>query len=130
MWFQVLSFLIAAVLLIKASVALTIPGRFYATRQRQYASASLPPELIVPPVIILCVTSVAWYATLFHYRPWGWVVTGALTLLCGFSLDHLVRYRRHRETMAKVVAHPKVWLIDCLLLVLGAAFGALGWLVY
>jgi hypothetical protein len=130
MWFQVLSFLIAAVLLIKASVALTIPGRFYATRQRQYASASLPPELIVPPVIILCVTSVAWYATLFHYRPWGWVVTGALTLLCCFSLDHLVRYRRHRETMAKVVAHPKVWVIDCLLLVLGAAFGALGWLVY
>jgi hypothetical protein len=130
MWFQVLSFLIAAALLIKATVALSIPSRFYATRQRQYASASLSPELIVPPVIILCVTSVAWYATLFHYRPWGWVVTGALTLLCGFSLDHLVRYRRHRETMAKVVAHPKVWLIDCLLLVLGAAFGALGWLVY
>jgi hypothetical protein len=130
MWFQVLSFLIATALLVKSVIALTIPSRFYATRQRQYASASLSPELIVPPAIILCVTSVAWYATLVHYRPWGWVVTGSLTLLCCFSLDHLVRWRRHRATMSKIVAHPKVWLIDCLLLVLGAAFAALGWLVY
>ena len=130
MWFQVLSFVIATALLVKAGVALTIPSRFYATRQRQYASTSLPPALMVPPAIILCVTSVAWYATLVHYRPWGWVVTGSLTLLCCLSLHHLVRWRQHRETMSKVVAHPKVWLIDCLLLVLGGAFAALGWLVY
>jgi hypothetical protein len=130
MWFRVLSFVIATALLVKAGVALTIPSRFYATRQRQYASTSLPPALLVPPAIVLFVTSVAWYATLVHYRPWGWVVTVSLTLLSCLSLDHLVRWRRHRETMSRVVAHPKVWLIDCLLIVLGGAFAALGWLVY
>ena len=82
-----------------------------------------------PPAIILGLTSVAWYATLVHYRPWGWVVTGSLTLLCCLSLSQLVRWRRHRETMLKVVANPKVWLIDCLLLVLGGGFAALGFLV-
>jgi hypothetical protein len=130
MWFKVLSFIIASALLVKATVALAIPSRFYATRQRQYASTSLPPELMVPPAIILSVTSVAWYATFVHYRPWGWVVTGSLTLLCCLSIDHLVRWRRHRESMSKIVGHSKVWLIDCLLLVVGAAFAALGWLVY
>ena len=118
MWFQALSFVIATALLVKAGVALAIPGRFYATRQRQYASTSLPPALLVPPAIILCLTSVAWYATLVHYRPWGWVVTGSLTLLCCLSLNQLVRWRRHRETMSKVIANPKVWLIRLLLLVL------------
>ena len=130
MWFQALSFVIATALLVKASVALAIPGRFYATRQRHYASTSLPPALLVPPAVILCLTSVAWYATLVHYRPWGWVVTGSLTLLCCLSLSQLVRWRLHRETMTKIVANPKVWLIDCLLLVLGAGFAALGLLVY
>ena len=130
MWFKVLSFIIASALLIKATVALAIPSRFYATRQRQYASTSLPPELMVPPAIILSITSVAWYATFVHYRPWGWVVTGSLTLLCCLSIDHLVRWRRHRETMSKIVSHSKVWLIDCLLLLVGGAFAALGWLVY
>jgi hypothetical protein len=130
MWFQVLSLVIAAALLIKATVALAIPRRFYATRQRQYASTSLPVALMVPPAIVLTITSIAWYATFVHYRPWGWVVTGSLTLLCCLSLDHLLRWRRHRESMSKIVANPRVWLIDCVLLMLGAGFTALGLLVY
>jgi hypothetical protein len=130
MWFQALSLVIAAALLFKATVALAIPSRFYATRQRQYASTSLPAALMVPPAIVLTITSIAWYATFVHYRPWGWVVTGSLTLLCCLSLDHLLRWRRHREAMSKIVANPKVWMIDCLLLVLGAGFTALGLLVY
>jgi hypothetical protein len=130
MGFQALSFVIAAALLIKASIALAIPERFYASRQRQYAATSMPRELMVPPAIIMTITAVAWYATIVHYRPWGWVVTGTLTLLCSLSLHNLVRWRRHRETMFKVVANPRVWIIDCVLLVVGTGFAALGLFVY
>ena len=79
---------------------------------------------------MLSVTSAAWYATFFHYRPWGWIVTGALTLLSCGSLHNLVRWRRHRATMSKIVSSPKVSLVDYALLVVGAGFAALGWLVY
>ena len=129
-WFRALSFLIASALVVKALVALAMPERFYATRRKQYASDSRPPELLIPPVIILLVTSIAWYATVFHYRPWGWIVTGALTLLCCASLQHLVRWRQHRATMSKIVSSPRVSLVDYALLVLGVGFAALGWLVY
>ena len=130
MWFRALSFLIAAALLIKAAVALAMPERFYATRRRQYASDSRPTELLVPPVIVFSVTAIAWYAALFHYRPWGWIVTAALTGLCCLSLDHLVRWRQHRATMSKIVSSPRVSLVDYALLVVGAGFAALGWWVY
>jgi hypothetical protein len=130
MWFQALSFVIATALLVKASIALAIPGRFYATRQRHYDSPSMPRELMVPPAIILCLTSIAWYATFFHYRPWGWVVTGSLTVLCSLSLHNLLRWRRHRGAMAKIVANPRVWIVDCVLLLAGAGFAALGLMVY
>jgi len=129
-WFRALSFLIAAALLIKATVALAIPERFYAARRKQYAADSMPRELLVPPVIVLSVTSAAWYATLFHYQPWGWIVTGALTLLACASLHNLVRWRRHRAAMSKIVSSPKVTLVDYALIVVGVGFAALGWLVY
>jgi len=130
MWFRALSFLIAAALLVKAAIALAIPERFYATRRRQYAAESMPTELLVPPAIVLSVTSIAWYATLFHYRPWGWIVTAALTLLACASLSNLIRWRRHRATMSRIVSSPKVSLVDYVLLVVGTGFAALGWLVY
>jgi hypothetical protein len=130
MWFRALSFLIASVVLIKAAVALTIPERFYAVRRRQYATDSMPPELLVPPAIVVSVTAVAWYATLFHYQPWGWIVTGTLSLLACGSVDHLIRWRRHRARMSRIVSSPKVSLVDYALLVVGVGFAALAWLVY
>ena len=130
MWFKVLGFLIAIVLLGKAAVALAAPGRFYAVRQRQYASDSRPLKLLVAPAIVIVTTCVAWYATLFHYRPWGWLITGFLTLLCCLSINHLVWWKRHREAMLKVVSSAWVWQFDCLLLALGCGFMALALLVY
>jgi hypothetical protein len=128
--FKVLSLLIAVALLGKAIIALLWPRRFYAVRQRHYASETLPAKLLVAPVLVLAVTGVTWYATLFHYRPWGWVVTGFLTLISCLSLDHVFRWQKHRARLLKVVANPKVWYVDCVLVALGRGFAALGLFVY
>ena len=130
MWFRVLSLMITAALLGKASIALAAHRRFYAARQRQYASESLPPKLFIAPVVVVAVTLVAWYATIFHYQPWGWVVTGSMTALSCMAADHVFRWERHRQAMLKVVMNPKVWQFDCLLLAVGLGFVALALLVY
>jgi hypothetical protein len=129
-WFKVLSLLIAAVLLAKATIALAAPRRFYDVRQRQYATEALPPKLLVAPVLVLGLTAVAAYAAVFHYRPWGWVVLAFLILLSVLALDHALRWKSHRLGMLKVVASPKVWQVDCALLALGATFAALAVFVY
>jgi hypothetical protein len=130
LWFKVLRWLIAAALLAKAGVALAAPRRFYALRQRQYATESLPPKLLIAPALVLVLTSVAAYAAVFHYQPWGWVVFGFLILLSVLALDHALRWKTHRLGMLKVVASPKVWRVDCALLALGLAFVALAVFVY
>jgi uncharacterized membrane protein YidH (DUF202 family) len=129
-WFRILSLAIGTALLVKTVAALAIPNRFYATRRRQYASEFLPPKLLVAPVIIAVLAVVAWYATIFHYRPWGWIVTGFLTALAGIAADHVFRWESHRRTMLKAVTNPNVWKFDCLLLAVGAAFVTLAVLVY
>jgi hypothetical protein len=130
MWFRILSVVIAIVLLVKAVVALASPRRFYAARQKQYASAPLPSTLFVPPALVLGLTLSAWYATIFHYQPWGWLVTGLLSLISCLSIHHLLHWESHRQMMLKVVTGPKVMQIDCLLVALGLAFLALALFVY
>ena len=130
MWFQFLSLLIATALIGKASIALVWRQRFYAVRSRQYDSDSLPFKLLVAPTIVGALTLIAWYATIFYYQSAAWIVTGFLTALSLMAFDHLFRWRRHRQVMLKVVTNPQIWLIDCMLLIIGAAFLALALLVY
>lgn len=130
MWFQVLGLIIAAAFIVKASTALAIPGRFYAARMRQYESETLPPKLLVPPTILLTLTVASWYATIFHYQPWGFIVTGLLTFISYMAVDHLLRWKSHRAAMHAVVSDPKVWRIDCVLLLIGLGFIPLALLVY
>ena len=130
MWFWVLSLVIGVALVAKATVALVAPRRFYAVRERQYASESLPPKLLVAPLVVVALTLAAWYATLFDYRPWGWLVTGFLTAVSCLAVDHVFRWASHRQRMLKAVRSPHVWWIDCLLLAVGAGFVALAWMVY
>ena len=130
MWFQVLSVVIAVALLGKAAIALAVPRRFYAERQRQFASEVRPRRLLVAPLVIVAITFAAWYATIFHYQSWGWIVTGCLTVLACVSVDHVLRWERHRQKMLRVVTNPNVWWVDCVLLVVGALFVALAVWVY
>ena len=130
MSFRTLSFVIAAALLIKAVVALSIPRRFYALRERQYASETLPVRLLVAPAVVVTLTLTAWHATVFHYQSWGWVVTGFLTILACLAGDHVLRWRSHRQKMLAVVRSPRVGWLDCILLVVGAGFAGLGLYVF
>ncbi len=130
MWFQVLSFVIALALIGKATVALIAPRRFYARRRLQYDSETLPPKLLIPPVVVLVFTGTAWFGTIIHYQPWSWLVTGFLSAISGLSFHHLFRWTSHRQAMIEVVANPKVTRIDWLLLVVGLVFLGLAVFVF
>lgn len=130
MWFRFLSLVIATALIGKASIALGTRQRFYAVRSNQYVSESLPLKLLVGPTVVGALTLAAWYATIFHYRTAGWIVTGFLTALSCMAFDHVFRWKSHRQVMIKVVTYPQVWLIDCVLLAIGAGFLVLALLVY
>lgn len=130
MWFRVLILVVAVAFIVKGTIALAIPGRFYAERQRQFSSASPPARVLVPPVVIGALAMVAWYATIFHYEPWAWAVTGSLTAFACLAVHHALRWETHRQKMLRVVTHPKVGRVDYALLVAGALLVALALLVF
>ena len=128
--FRILSLIIGTALIDKASIALVNRKLCYAARSRQYAAESQPLKHLVASTIVGTLTLIAWYATIVHYRPATWVVTSFLTVLSCMALDHLIRWETHRQMMQKIVSNPSVWLIDCVLLAVGAGFVALALVVY
>jgi hypothetical protein len=130
MWFRVLILVIAVAFIGKGAIALSMAERFYAERQRQYASASPPAKVLVAPVVITALALVAWYATIFHYEPWGWVVTGSLTAFACLAVLQILWWETHRQRMLRVVTNPKVGRVDYVLLVVGALFVTLALWVY
>ena len=124
MWFRILSLVIAAALLGKATIALSMPGASTrnvsaSTHRRRHRPRYWSFRRNRRPALA------AWYAAIFHYKPWGGVVTASLTALACLSIHQLFRWETHRHRMRKVVANPNVWRVDCLLLAIGALFVAL-----
>ena len=117
-------------LLVKAAVALTTSRRFYAKRQQQYSSETMPAKLLIPPAVVLTVTLAAWFATILHYQPWGWIVTVVVSVLSCLSLHNLFKWAKHRQAMLKLVSTPKVKQVDYLLLAVGLGFLSLALFVY
>ncbi len=133
MWFKVLSLLIMALCIGKATIALGAPHTFYRLRRRQYASATIPGSILLPPLAVLMLASVAWYATLLHYTAWGWIVTGFLTLISLLAVVNLFRWSQHRMQLLAAIAEeqaPSRQRVDVGLLVVGLLFGALGIVVF
>jgi hypothetical protein len=130
--FQVISLFIGAVLFLKAITALLFSGRFYDWRKQQYASTSIPPVVLVMPTLFVLLAGIAWYATLFHYQSWGWVVTGFTTLVAILGILNLNRWSTHRQKTGQAIEkQPGTRTgVDIMLLILGGIFAALGIFVY
>ncbi len=131
MWFKVLSLLIGVPCLLKGLVGLSLPGRFYRWRQGQYATGRPPSALFAAPLALAVAAAVTWYATLFHYAPWGWVVTAFVTAAALLGTANLVRWREHQGRALRAVGSPATRRgVDLVLIGIGAGFVALALAVY
>lgn len=131
MWFEVLSLLIGVPCLLKGIIGLSLPTRFYRWRHGQYASERPPQALFVVPLALVGVVAVTWYATVFHYVPWGWVVTAFITVAALAGGANLLRWRQHQGRALRAVGSPATRrAVDLVLIGVGAGFVALALAVY
>lgn len=130
--FQLIGLIIALIALTKAVSALLLPARFYGWRSRQYDSATIPRIVLVLPGLFVLLAAAAWYATLFAYQPYGWIVTGFTTLIAILGSRNLSRWSSHRQqTGAAIATQPETRIrVDIAILLLGLFFAGLALFVY
>ncbi len=129
MWFNVLSLLIALICFVKAGTALLAPDTFYNRRRQQYASAAVPRSVLVVPMLMLMLTGIAWYAALYHYVDWSWLVTGFLSATSLLALVNICRWPAHRVKLLAAIGEEHAerrTYVDVGMLGLGSVFGVLG----
>ncbi len=130
--FQIISLLIAIPCLLKAVTALLKADQFYGWRKQQYATATVPPIVLVMPTFAAVLAIAAWYATLFHYQAGGWIVTTFATLIAMIGLVNLSRWSTHRQKVGQAIATQpaKRKAVDITILLLGLFFVGLALFVY
>lgn len=133
MWFKVLALTIALICVGKAVIALAAPSLFYGFRRQQYDAIRIPISITVMPLLVTTLAATAWYATLFHYVAWGWVVTAFLSVFAVLGLKNLWRWSAHRTLLSQAIATAKAETrvrVDGGILGVGVVFLLLGLLVY
>lgn len=130
--FQIISSIIALIALAKAVSALVVPSRFYGWRSQQYNSEAIPRLVLVLPALFLLLAVGAWYATLFAYQPYGWIVTAFTTLIAFLGTRNLSRWSTHRQhTGAAIATQPETRTrVDIAILLIGLLFAWLALFVY
>ena len=131
MSFKILSMILGLLCLAKGVIALIIPARFYERRRQQYSSERMPIGLRIIPFIVLTFVCFCWYATLFHYVKWGWVVTAFVTAVAALSLENTFKWSRHRIRMLKAIDYAENYRrVDVCIAVLGVCFLFLAFFIY
>jgi hypothetical protein len=131
MWFKVLSFIVALACLTKGIVALARPARFCARRRQQLSAGRIPRAILVVSSLVVAMMAVTWHATLFHYAPWGWILTTFITVLSFLSMLNVLRWSTSRIRMLAFVEYAEQnWHVDAAIITLGVIFLTLAIFVY
>lgn len=132
MWFKYLAFMFGLILIIKSCIGLGFHSKFYMWDKKQYSSPK--PTLpfiffLIYGLIILCLT---WYATLFHYVKYGWILT-AITTISGFKIyKAAARWPDFSKNIAIFIDkhNSYLWALDIILFILGAFFLVMSFTLY
>ncbi len=132
MWFKIISFVLAGACFLKAFIGFVFHNKFYEWDRKQYASDKWPKSFFIFITYGLVMFALIWYATIFHYVKYGWI----LTLIVSISSIKLFSLLFKRDEIApKFVRFIesggwKLWAVDIFVLFMGFLFLYLGLYIY
>lgn len=132
MWFRLISFVLAAACILKALIGLFFHKKFYSWDRKQYAAKKFPKRLFIFILYGIGIVLTTWYATIFHYVKYGYILTIIVTL----SSIKLFSILFDWENTSKKFVHFidsggwKLWVLDIFILIMGIVFFLLGLYVY
>jgi hypothetical protein len=132
MWFKLISLVISFVCIFKAIIGLLFHKKFYVWDRKQYASKSLPLSLLIfiPYGVGIVVTT--WYATIFHYVDYGWIVTLIVSIASVKLFAILFKWKISSSAFVRFIDQGgwRLWAVDIFVLLLGIIFLLLALFVY
>ncbi len=116
----------------KAFVGFIFHKKFYTWDKKQYASKKYPKSFYIFIPYGAGVFLSTWYATIFHYREKGWILTLIVTLSSIKLFSILFNWEKTSEKFVKFIDSGgwKLWAVDVFVMIMGVVFLFLGIYVY
>lgn len=132
MLFKIISFVLACACILKAIIGLAFHKKFYLWDRKQYASQKLPKDIFIFILYGIGMFFITWYATIFHYERYGWIITLVVTLSSVKLFSILFNWRKTSEKIVKFIDSGgwKLWMLDITIFIIGILFLLLGLYIY
>ncbi len=132
MWFKIISFILAGACFLKAFIGFVFHNKFYKWDREQYASKQWPKSFFIFVTYGLVMFLLIWYATIFHYVKFGWILTSIVTLSSVKLFSILFKRKKIAPKFVKLIDAGgwKLWAIDAFVLIMGILFLFMGTHIY
>lgn len=132
MLFKIICFVVAGSAFIKGLTGIFAHDKLYGWARKHYASEEWSFTFILLLVYGIAVVGTTWYATIFTYVKYGWILTVFMSIM---SLKMIGLIFNWKETSRKFVnliesGGKKLWVLDFIVLVLGVIFLLMGLYLY
>jgi hypothetical protein len=132
MLFKLICFILATTAMIKGLVGIFAHNKLYGWAEKHYAKPgkSITVKIFVGyAVLILLLT---WYATLFQYQSYGWIVTVFITLMSIKTVGLLFNWEKTSQKFVSLIKSGQkiLWVLDIIVIGLSLLFYGLGIFIY
>lgn len=132
MLFKIICYILATTALIKGLVGIFAHDKLYGWAEKHYAQTekSITVKVLVAyAVIILFLT---WYATLFQYTQYGWIITTFITLMSIKTVGLLFNWKAASQKFVDFIksSQKMLWVLDIVVIFLSLIFYGLGLFLY
>ena len=132
MWFKLISFVLGGACILKALIGLFFHKKFYSWDRRQYAAQKFPKRLYIFILYGIVMVFTTWYATIFHYVEYGYILTIIVTISSIKLFSILFNWKNTSKKILNFIDSGgwKLWALDIFILIMGIIFFLLGIYVY
>ena len=132
MLFKIVCYVVAGAAFCKGLVGVFAHDKLYGWAEKHYSTKDRSLTVWLFLIYGVGVVGTTWYATIFNYVKHGWILTVIMSIM---SLKLLGLIYNWEETSKKFVnlikdSNKKLWLLDFIVLFLGAVFLWMGMYLY
>lgn len=132
MLFKIICYILATTALIKGLVGIFAHDKLYGWAEKHYAQTEKSITLKVLVAYAVIILFLTWYATLFQYTQYGWIITTFITLMSIKTVGLLFNWKAASQKFVDFIksSQKMLWVLDIVVIFLSLIFYGLGLFLY
>ncbi|HKL12330.1 MAG TPA: hypothetical protein VJ907_01860 [Halanaerobiales bacterium] len=132
MLFKIICYVLASTAFLKGLVGIFAHQLLYGWAEKHYGKKGKSFTVNLLLFYAFTILILTWYATLFQYTEYGWILTTFITLMSIKTVGLTFKWKKASQKFVSFIKNSgkKLWLLDVVVIILSLVFFGLGYFVY